>query len=187
MEVRQTIIVITGKPGSGKTTFLERLIKLFENPVGFHTAEIRSRGERIGFNAITSWGDRIILAEKRGKAKWKVGKYAVFIEKFNDRIVKPLARKIEFRDPVYIDEVGKMELLSSEFRKLVEELLRSNDKNVIFVIPFKDVDELVQRIRKEAQMIFELPMWRNREMEAYKLISDKMAQGDRCEEISADD
>ena len=45
----QKNILITGKPKSGKSTILEKVIFGIPDKVGFITKEIRANGQRTGF------------------------------------------------------------------------------------------------------------------------------------------
>jgi len=56
-------ILITGPPGSGKTTLIEKVVSRTGLPVtGFLTREIRERGVRVGFFIETCDGQQEILA-----------------------------------------------------------------------------------------------------------------------------
>ena len=53
-----TNLLLTGKPGVGKTTVVEQVVKSLSVPVGgFYTREIRERGKRVGFR-LTTWTGR---------------------------------------------------------------------------------------------------------------------------------
>ncbi|MGB9893515.1 MAG: NTPase [Candidatus Saccharicenans sp.] len=120
-------ILITGLPGSGKTTLIENLIQeLRETTVmaGFITKEIREQGQRLGFELITIDGNRAVLSHIQLKTPFRVGKYQVDLTTFEH-----LLDNIPFSHPatqlVILDEIGKMECLSEKFRKLVVELMDS--------------------------------------------------------------
>ena len=51
MRLRHTKTLITGKPGVGKTTLVQKIIDRMRsvNMAGFLTAEIRDRKSRLGF------------------------------------------------------------------------------------------------------------------------------------------
>src|SRR6266480_93311 len=47
-------VLLTGRPGCGKTTLIKRVVNELAQPAGgFYTEEIRERGERVGFKIIT--------------------------------------------------------------------------------------------------------------------------------------
>jgi nucleoside-triphosphatase len=51
MRLRHAKALITGKPGVGKTTLIQNIIKRMGsvNMAGFYTSEIRCTGSRLGF------------------------------------------------------------------------------------------------------------------------------------------
>ncbi len=165
------IVSLTGKPGSGKTTLLKEIVENFESKIGFITQEIRIGDERMGFEAISSWGEKTVLAKKGMRSRWRVGRYGVDLESFEKRIVIPMMENFENFDVIYVDEVGKMECLSKVFVKLVENLLNLKDKLVIFTIPFRDFNDTIARVRRMSDMVYELPRWRGRSDEILKEIS----------------
>jgi len=119
-------ILITGLPGVGKTTLIKRLSEELKDyhPVGFYTAEIREEGVRKGFELIGLDGRRGILSHTNIKSPYKVSKYGVDIESFEDFL-----DSILFLDSatgfIIIDEIGKMECFSDKFRRLLKEVLDS--------------------------------------------------------------
>lgn len=57
-------ILITGQPGSGKTTAIRKIISLLGSKcAGFYTQEIRSQGVRVGFEIVTTDGETKTLAQ----------------------------------------------------------------------------------------------------------------------------
>ena len=142
-------LLITGRPGIGKTTVVRGLLGGLEMSVGgFYTEEIRSGGARVGFRVIDLGGPQGLLAHadpaRIGSAGRppRVGKYRVDVEEFERVGLGALERALSASDVVVIDEIGKMELLSLRFRETVRRALDS-PKTVLGVIqqrpdPFLD-------------------------------------------------
>jgi len=136
-------ILLTGRPGVGKTTLIKKVLrKLSLNVGGFHTGEIRERGVRVGFELITLSGRRGILAHKNIRSPHRVGKYGVNLKDLDELGVVELWRAIQEEELVVIDEIGKMELFSDRFKKAVMAALDS-EKPVLGTImqkssPFAD-------------------------------------------------
>jgi len=118
--------LLTGRPGTGKTTCLRRTLELAGRPAGgFLTEEVREGGARVGFALVTLAGARGMLADARRPGEPRVGKYAVDLETL-DRLGVPAIREAtRARRLVVIDEIGKMEMASAAFRQAVEEALAS--------------------------------------------------------------
>ena len=120
-------ILITGLPGSGKTTAIRKLSEIFKefNATGFYTSEIMEGDIRTGFSVASLFGDSKVFAHTNLNSKYAVGKYHVDIKGFDallDTVFAP-----EKKTGIYfVDEIGKMECLSKKFSKLIIELLNSN-------------------------------------------------------------
>ena len=119
-------ILITGRPGVGKTTLLCALSRELcaERPTGFYTREIRERGKRRGFELIGLDSGRLTLAHTDFVHGPRVGKYKVDLPGF-EALLDLLLPPREDAGLVLIDEIGKMECLSPKFNRFVERALDS--------------------------------------------------------------
>ena len=132
-----TRILITGLPGSGKTTVFRRLVDKLRhlNPAGFFTAEIQKNGGREGFGLTSLDGRTGILAHVNLRTGYQVGKYGVDVAGF-EAFIGPLPVLASETGLVMIDEIGKMECLSAGFTKIINDILNS-DKPLIATIAQK--------------------------------------------------
>ena len=130
-------ILITGLPGSGKTTLFRRLVDEFQdlNPVGFYTAEIRKGGTRQGFSLYGLNGRTGVLAHVKFRTGFRVGKYGVDVNGF-EAFLNGIPLLDPQTGPVMIDEIGKMECLSDRFTEIIKDVLGS-DKQLIATIAQK--------------------------------------------------
>jgi nucleoside-triphosphatase len=120
-------ILVTGRPGSGKTTLVTSLAERYSERGfkvgGFVTEEIREDANRVGFLVRDLGGDTGILAHVTYKGKLRVGKYGVDVATFERIALHALGDGREKADLLVIDEIGRMELISSAFRSIIPEIL----------------------------------------------------------------
>jgi nucleoside-triphosphatase len=117
--MRQTLL-LTGKPGVGKTTIIKHIVQaLGDRAGGFYTEEILGPGGRKGFRVITLGGQQATLAHVDVRSRSRVGRYGVDVAEFERVGVAALQRAIEGVEIVILDEIGKMELFSSRFKSAV--------------------------------------------------------------------
>lgn len=127
-------ILLTGKPGIGKTTLVRKIIQQMRPaPIaGFYTAEMRSKGKRCGFELCGLNGARRILAHVNFKSRQRVARYGVDTEGF-----EAFLEQLDLLSPdaglVIIDEIGKMELFSKRFQAIIRKLFNS-DRELIATI-----------------------------------------------------
>ena len=140
MRLRHAKTLITGKPGVGKTTLVQKIIKQMGsvNMAGFYTSEIRCTGSRLGFELQGLNGGRRTLAHMDIDSRHRVGRYGVDKDGFEEFLatLDLLNADVEL---IVIDEIGKMELFSNRFRNLVCDALNA-DKQVLATIPLKGND-----------------------------------------------
>jgi nucleoside-triphosphatase len=117
-------ILLTGPPGCGKTTVICRLAERLGELrlAGFYTQELRERGQRVGFEAISLSGRRALLAHVRSRSRRRVGRYGVEPEELTPMVQDELLGAGQV-DLFLIDEVGKMELFCPAFVEAVPRLL----------------------------------------------------------------
>lgn len=119
-------VLITGNPGVGKTTIVQRSIALLANfeSAGFYTVEVRESGSRVGFDIVTLDGKRGILARVSSGAVPRVGRYTVDVRAFESLALPSLW---EGAGLYVVDEIGRMECFSVKFVERIHELL--NDRS----------------------------------------------------------
>jgi nucleoside-triphosphatase len=159
-----TIIVLTGAPGVGKTTAVIRVARaLKERGVkvgGIVSRELRINNMRVGFEFmdLTS-NDRSVLASITGNGP-KVGKYFVNIAGCRFAAER-LTNAVRNSDVIICDEIGPMELKSTEFIDSVKNLLEV-DKKVIVVVHQKLQHPLTDEFRNKSSLLINLDL-KNRE------------------------
>jgi nucleoside-triphosphatase len=117
---RRTAILLTGRPGSGKTTLIRRLLADCKLEAGgFFTQEVRVGGARRGFEIVTLTGERGVLAHVDIRGRHRVGRYGVDLSSLEALGVSAIQGAVEAGGLVVIDEIGPMELLSDRFRGAV--------------------------------------------------------------------
>lgn len=145
------IILLTGRPGIGKTTVLLRIVDELKKRNllvdGFVSREFREHGRRVGFKIISlSDGREGWLAHVRQPTGPRIGKYKVCIEDLESIGVDAIFRAIDMADVVVIDEIGPMELLSRRFRRAVHEAFNSR-KVILGTIHYRIRSSFISEFR----------------------------------------
>ena len=149
-------ILITGRPGTGKTTLIRRLIdKLIPDAGGFYTEQIIASGGRTGFAIRDLEGKEETLSHTGIRSHTKVGKYYVNLPGFEAIALPALRNALSRKKFIVIDEIGPMEECSAPFRGLLCQCLDSQ-KTVIATIKEKG-SNFAQKIKdRQDCVIFHL-------------------------------
>ncbi|NOZ76736.1 MAG: NTPase [Euryarchaeota archaeon] len=147
-------VLITGKPGCGKTTLCEKVvdaIKAAGRPVGgMVSKEMREGRGRVGFKVIdVATGREGILAHTEGKGP-RLGKYRVNLHDLEDVGVGAMERAIDEGIFLVIDEIGPMELCSRRFIEIVERAFEA-DLDILATIHYRSRHPLVERLKGERE------------------------------------
>lgn len=117
-------VLLTGRPGSGKTTAIRQALQRTELPAGgFYTEEVREAGRRVGFRLVTLDGQAGMLAEV-GRGGPRIGRYGVDLQVLEDLGVASMRAAMREGLLVVVDEIGPMELLSRRFQDAAWKTLR---------------------------------------------------------------
>jgi nucleoside-triphosphatase len=120
---------LTGMPKAGKTTLLRKLVDDMKSQgikvCGFLSPEEKTHGTRTGFKVEDiETGKKAVLAATDIDGP-KVAKYHVNIKSF-ERLAGPALKNLSKYDVVVIDEIGRMEMKSTKFQNIVEDILESS-------------------------------------------------------------
>jgi nucleoside-triphosphatase len=119
-------ILVTGRPGIGKTTLIRSVLYALDVEAGgFYTSEILDDGRRVGFSIDGLHGDTGVLAHVDLESPFRVGKYGVNAEDLERVGVAAIDAAFERSRLIVMDEIGRMELCSPIFQKAVGRALDS--------------------------------------------------------------
>lgn len=148
-------LLVTGKPGCGKTTLCERLVKALKSGGrdvgGVISKEIREGGVRAGFKLIDiATGREGVLAHVSGEGP-EIGRYKVNLLDLEEVGVGSIERAIRDERFVVIDEIGPMELLSKRFVKAVENAFESG-LDILATIHYRSRHPLVEKLKSSERV-----------------------------------
>ncbi len=167
-------IGITGLPNTGKTQLLMKIIDMLEAEEmivgGMITEAIIFRNKKVGFYVI-DWltKKKRKFAHENIESKIHVENYGVDMRALDAVGVKAIKAAIAEADVIIIDEVGKMEVESPGFVKVVNDALDC-DKPLLLTLHKKSRNPLLQDIRRRDDLrILEVtPV--NRNLLPYKIM-----------------
>jgi nucleoside-triphosphatase len=167
--MKKSNILVTGPPGCGKSTLIEKVINRMEEPVGgFFTKEIKDKGRRVGFSINTVDGREGVLAHENCKSQWRVGKYGVNLKDI-DSLAVPAMVPTGKKEIIVIDEIGKMECFSLLFRDTLMRVLNAPHW-IIGSIALKG-GQFIQRIKERNDVHLIHISAQNRNMLVEKIIN----------------
>jgi nucleoside-triphosphatase len=172
MQENKTNLLITGRPGIGKTTLIRRIAgHLTElEPAGFVTDEIREKGARKGFSLISLDGSRRgVLAHVEIESRYRVGRYRVDISGF-ESFVDQIGSDVQKAPLVFIDEIGKMECLSRKFRDFI--LARLDSPQVLVATVAQRGGAFIEACKVRSDVELLIITERNREALVNSLAAD---------------
>jgi nucleoside-triphosphatase len=149
-------LLLTGQPGSGKTALIkEALARTKVKGGGFYTEEIRAGGKRQGFRIVTFDGQEAILAHVDMSSPYQVSKYKVDTGALDRVGISALRQALTESDLVVIDEIGKMELLSRQFKEAVTQAMNSGKRvlGTIMLNPHPFADEIKRHPEAEVLLV----------------------------------
>jgi len=151
------IIAVTGHPGVGKTTLVERVLAAVPlRAGGMITEEIRKVGRRVGFAVIdVATGEEGVLAYIHREEGPRLGRYRVNLADLEGIGAAAIERAILECDLVVVDEVGPMELKSPRFISVVTRALEQA-KNLLVTVHRASNHHLAYRIRHECDLLIRL-------------------------------
>lgn len=144
------ILLVTGLPGVGKTTVLQRVVDELQNRGfkigGMITREARQDKTRVGFEVEDlSTGRKGWLASVNQPYGPRIGKYRVNLADLEEVGAKAILKATTEADVITIDEVGPMEMLSDPFKESVTAALHSG-KTVLGTIHYRAQGPFVRTI-----------------------------------------
>lgn len=132
--VSQNRIVLTGRPGVGKTTLVTKVLRALTDEGirvgGFYTTEVRRGQQRVGFSIKVIGGPEGTLANIDRPSEKRVGKY--YLQDVSG-LIPPLKESLSEAEVLVVDEVGPMELAIPELKNVIDEVLRDERPSLITV------------------------------------------------------
>ncbi len=173
------LILVTGKPGIGKTSVLRRAVRELQNRKyevgGMICSEVREGGLRVGFEIMDfSTGIRGWLAHVNQPTGPKIGKYHVNLTDLEIIGVGAILDAIQNADVLAVDELGPMEFSSTAFIKALVEAVESS-KPMIGTIHYGLKNSIIESIRNRDETEIFKVTYSNRK-NLHNLIVDKICE-----------
>jgi nucleoside-triphosphatase len=131
-------LLLAGRPGIGKTTLIKAVVEQLPGRVGgFYTEEILGPGGRKGFRLTTLEGRSQVVAHIDHKSRSTVGRYGVDVAAIDRVGAKVIMQALDRYPIILIDEIGRMQLFSSQFQSAVLKAV-SSPKIVVATLMLED-------------------------------------------------
>ncbi|MBI2853582.1 MAG: NTPase [Chloroflexi bacterium] len=122
------VLLLTGAPGTGKTTIIKKAASEASSAGGFYTEDMREDERRVGFRLVTLSGPSAVFAHVKTRSPYRVSRYGVDAS-ILDSVAVPALEEATMRcDLIVMDEIGKMELVSANFRRSVLAAMESGKR-----------------------------------------------------------
>ena len=146
-------VAITGRPGVGKTTLIERVLEeLSADAGGFLTREVRKCGHRVGFALVDLATGEEHLFARVGTGGGKVGRYSVDSSVIERVGISAVRRAVAESELVVIDEIAPMELRAPGFVGAVE-LALASDRALLIATHAHATQPIADRVRQELELV----------------------------------
>jgi nucleoside-triphosphatase len=168
-------LLVTGAPGVGKTTLIQRIHQHYKTKglkvAGITTHEVREGDQRVGFRITDlSSGTEGWLAKVDDSVGPRIGKYTVVSQDLERIGVRGLREAAEgSADLVLIDEIGPMEMTSPAFRDAISKLL-SHQGFVIATVKYGSHYPEVERASETTETV-NVEVLRNNREEVFQRIT----------------
>jgi nucleoside-triphosphatase len=170
-----TVYLLTGSPGTGKTTLIQQaMAKSKVKAGGFYTEELRSNRIRQGFKIVALDGSEAVLAHIDISSPYRVSKYGVDVQVLEEVGVAAIHRAIKKAELIIIDEIGKMELYSPKFKEAVLQAIRSGKKvlGTVMLNPYPFADDIKRHPRVQV-----VEVTRDNQMQVLKDVTNWLKMG----------
>lgn len=138
-------LLLTGLPGVGKSTIIGNVRNSISDCMGILAREQRLSGERVGFTVENQQGQsKPFMRKVNEPSKDSIGipghYYEVDVDVIDTFVVSELERSLDpsYSGLTYIDEIGRAQMKSARFVKVVEQLLLHPKKDILATIVYKD-------------------------------------------------
>jgi len=173
------LMLVTGKPGIGKTSILRRTVKELKNRNyevgGMICREVREGGVRVGFEIMDlSTETRGWLAHVNQPTGPKIGKYHVNSTDLEVIGVGAILDALQNADILAVDELGPMEFSSAAFSKALVKAVESS-KPMIGTIHYGLKNSIIDSIKKREETEVLKVTYKNRE-NLHNLIANKISE-----------
>ncbi|MFW6304633.1 MAG: NTPase [Candidatus Saliniplasma sp.] len=172
--VKSLKVGISGVIGIGKTDTLKRIISMLSeegvNVGGMITEPILEDNRQMGFQ-VMNWKtkEKAVFAHLNLDSQIRIKGYGVDIHALNQVGVRAIEEAIQNDDLILVDEIGKMEVESEEFNRIVKIALDVN-KPMILTFNKKSRNPLLQDVRRRDDVrMLELTDV-NRDLLPYKVV-----------------